>query len=50
MKIAVFGATGSSGQQLVKLALQKGYKVTVLARTPEKLTIKDKNLTVIVTE
>jgi len=47
MKIAVFGATGPTGQQLVKLALQKGHTVTVLARTPEKLTMQDKNLTVI---
>jgi len=46
MKIAVFGATGPTGQQLVKITLQKGHKVTVLARTPEKLTMQDKNLTV----
>ncbi len=47
MKVVIFGATGPTGQQLVKLALQKGHLVTVLARTPEKITIHDKNLTVI---
>lgn len=47
MKIAIFGATGPTGQQLVKLALQKGHVVTVLARTPEKITTQDKNLIVI---
>jgi putative NADH-flavin reductase len=47
MKLAIFGATGPTGQQLVKQALKNGHKVTVLARRPEKLTIQDKNLTII---
>lgn len=47
MKIAVFGATGPTGRQLVKQALQKGYNVTVLARNPSKIANENKNLTVI---
>lgn len=47
MKVVIFGATGPTGQQLVKLALQKGHAVTVFVRTPEKITMHDKNLTVI---
>jgi len=47
MKIAVFGATGPTGQQLVKQALQKGHNITVLARNPSKIAIENKNLTVI---
>lgn len=37
MKIAVFGATGFVGKQLVKEALHRGFEVRVLVRTPEKL-------------
>lgn len=47
MKIAIFGATGPSGQQLLQQALQKGYSVTALVRNPAKLTVHDKNLTII---
>jgi uncharacterized protein YbjT (DUF2867 family) len=45
--IAVFGATGRTGKPVTELALQKGYKVRVLVRTPAKLTIDNPNLTVI---
>lgn len=47
MKVAIFGATGPTGQTLVKQALKKGYNVTAFARSPEKLSIKDNNLTVV---
>lgn len=36
-QITVFGATGFVGKQLVKQALQRGYKVKVLVRSKEKL-------------
>jgi nucleoside-diphosphate-sugar epimerase len=36
--ISIFGATGRTGQHLVKLALEQGYHVRVLARNPSKLT------------
>ena len=37
MKLAIFGATGKSGQALVGQALRAGHELTALARTPEKL-------------
>jgi putative NADH-flavin reductase len=40
MQLAVFGATGPTGQQLVVQALEQGYSVSALARTPEKLAIQ----------
>lgn len=46
-KIIVFGATGSTGMQLVQQALSAGYKVTAVVRTPDAFTISDKNLEVI---
>lgn len=48
MKVAVFGATGGIGQFVVKHALKKGYEVNAYVRNPDKLTIKDKKLTVFV--
>ncbi len=38
MKIFILGATGRTGKHLVQSALQKGYEVTCLVRTPEKMT------------
>jgi len=47
MKIAVIGATGPTGIHFVEQALAKGHSVTVLARSPEKLTIQNPRLTVV---
>ena len=38
MKIAVLGATGPSGLQVVEEALERGHEVTALVRNPDKLT------------
>lgn len=35
--IALFGATGKTGQEFLKLALRQGYSLKVLVRTPAKL-------------
>jgi len=37
MKVTIFGATGALGQECLARALTKGYDVTVLARSPQKL-------------
>ena len=47
MKIAVFGATGGTGRQVVEQALAAGHQVTALARNPSKLMLANANLTVV---
>ena len=37
MRIAVFGSSGKTGQQLVTQALERGHTVVAAARTPQKL-------------
>ncbi|MFS0575684.1 SDR family oxidoreductase [Sporosarcina sp. 179-K 3D1 HS] len=37
MKIALFGATGRVGSEVLRLALADGHEVTALVRSPEKL-------------
>jgi len=46
MKILLIGGSGNIGQRIVKEALQKGYSVNSVQRNPDKLSIKDPNLTV----
>lgn len=41
LKIALFGATGRVGSEVLKLALADGHEVTVLVRSPEKLRMYD---------
>ncbi|WP_042169135.1 NAD(P)-dependent oxidoreductase [Paenibacillus gorillae] len=38
MKIAILGATGRVGGRLMEYALRDGHELTLLVRTPEKLT------------
>ncbi|HEX4462445.1 MAG TPA: NAD(P)H-binding protein, partial [Polyangia bacterium] len=38
MRIAVLGATGQTGRQLVGQALARGHEVVALARDPRKVT------------
>ena len=47
MKLTIFGATGRTGQHLVKQAIAAGHDVTVLARNPAKLALQDPRLTVV---
>ncbi len=47
MKLAIFGGTGRTGLHLVSQALEQGHQVTVLARNPAKMTIKNVGLSVI---
>jgi putative NADH-flavin reductase len=47
MKIAVFGATGRTGAQLVQQALAAGHNVTAVARNPVQLSLHHDHLSVL---
>lgn len=47
VRIALFGATGQTGKEFLKLALEKGYLINVLVRNPQKVTVKHNNLNLI---
>jgi putative NADH-flavin reductase len=47
MKLAILGATGGTGQELVKQALALGHTVKVLVRSPEKVILKHDRLEVV---
>lgn len=47
MNLALFGATGGTGQQIAAQALAAGHSVQALARNPERLPFHDPRLTVI---
>ena len=44
MNILIFGASGQTGQELVKQALSNGHNVTAYVRSPGKLVVKHDNL------
>ncbi|PCC72096.1 Putative NADH-flavin reductase [Nannocystis exedens] len=46
MRLAVFGATGGTGEQLVEQALQAGHAVTAVVRRPEAVKLQHARLTV----
>ena len=48
MKLAVFGATGGTGKEIVKQALADGHEVTVLVRDPARLTVKHDKLYLVI--
>ena len=47
MNVVIFGATGIVGRAIVKEALQKGHRVTVLTRRAEKIADGNANLRVV---
>ncbi len=47
MKILIIGATGATGRELIKQALQAGHQVTALVRNPGKLKMSDNNLHIV---
>lgn len=47
MNILLLGATGRVGSHIVPYALNDRHHVTVLVRTPEKIQIRNENLTII---
>lgn len=46
-RILLYGATGRTGRHIIDYALQKGYEITALVRSPGKLNIKSDKLKVI---
>lgn len=46
-RVVVFGATGGTGRQLVRQALDAGLRVRALARRPEALDVRHDNLQVV---
>lgn len=47
MKLAIFGATGRTGQHLLRQALEEGHQVIILARDPAKVAVKNDRLRVV---
>ncbi|RPJ24292.1 MAG: NAD-dependent epimerase/dehydratase family protein, partial [Chloroflexi bacterium] len=47
MNIAVFGATGGTGREVVRQALGAGHSVTVVARNPSAMTFQHHRLRVL---
>ena len=47
MKIAIFGASGATGKNVVEQALAQGNEVNAFVRNPEKMDIQNDKLTVI---
>ncbi|GAB3669642.1 NAD(P)-dependent oxidoreductase [Halopiger thermotolerans] len=47
MRITVFGATGRTGEPLVRQAIDRGHEVVAFVRSPEKLQVESPSLTVV---
>src|SRR4030095_16359266 len=47
MNILIYGASGATGHELVKQALEQGHNVTAFVRNPSKLKITHNNLKII---
>jgi len=48
MKLVIFGATGKTGIELVKQALEQGHAVTAFVRDPTRLAIENERLTFVI--
>lgn len=47
MKLLVIGATGKTGRELIKQALEEGHEITAIVRKPKKLKIDSANLNIV---
>jgi putative NADH-flavin reductase len=47
MRLLIVGATGGTGRQLVRQALERGHHVTAFARNPSKLDVRHERLAVV---
>ncbi len=44
MKFLLIGATGGTGQEIIKQGLAQGHEITALVRDPSKITVSDPHL------
>src|ERR1700722_3550338 len=49
MNLTVLGATGATGRELTRQALQRGHTVTAIARDPARITVADSGRLTLVT-
>jgi uncharacterized protein YbjT (DUF2867 family) len=47
LRILIIGATGGTGRELVRQALEQGHQVTALVRNPKKMKLEHANLRVV---
>jgi len=47
MKLFVIGATGRTGREVVKQALERGHEVTAFVRSPEAVNVRNERLTIV---
>jgi len=47
MRLAIFGGTGGTGLELTRQALEKGHSVRVLVRNPNRMTLVNPNMRVV---
>ncbi|NGO66939.1 NAD(P)-dependent oxidoreductase [Streptomyces boncukensis] len=50
MRLTVFGASGGTGQQVVRQALDAGHEVTAVVRNPDRLPVRHERLEVVTAE
>jgi len=46
-KLIVFGATGGTGREVVKQALDRGHEVTIIVRNPMSFSIQHPRLKIV---
>jgi putative NADH-flavin reductase len=47
MRLAIFGATGGTGLELTRQALERGHQVRVLVRNPSRMPLVNQNMRVV---
>lgn len=47
MKVVIFGASGFSGQAILKKSLSQNHEVTILVRNRKSIQLEDKNITIV---
>jgi putative NADH-flavin reductase len=47
MKLFVIGATGRTGQEILRQAFERGHDVTAFVRSPETVTLRHEHLTIL---